>query len=337
MEYFPLVLVGFGNVGKALAQLLLDKKEEINSRYAVDYAVTGIFTGSHGAVVDVTGIDVQKALNAERLEDIQGVKPAGSIDEFIALSGARVLFESIPVNYQDGQPAVDILSQALKKGLHAISANKGPVVHAFDELNALAEAGRVRYFFESAVMDGAPVFGVFRETLPGLNLLSFEGVLNSTTNVILTRMERGDSFDDAVRYTQQIGLAESDPSGDIDGWDAAVKVAALCMVLMGVKLTPQQVLRKGIRSISGDDIRRARSEGKRWKLVCRAQKLGQTVSAVVKPEMVPPTSPFFSVEDSTSIVCFRTDILEELCLVEGNPGPRTTAYGMMADFLNAVR
>ena len=142
------------------------------------------------------------------------------------------MFESTPVNYATGQPAVDYLRAALEHGMHAVSANKGPVVHAYRELTALARSKGVNYYFESAVMDGAPIFSLFRETLPAVSLRGFRGILNSTTNLILTRMEAGESFDQAVAYAQSIGIAETDPSGDVDGWDAAVKVAALATVLM---------------------------------------------------------------------------------------------------------
>ena len=125
--------------------------------------------------------------------------------------------------------------------MHAITANKGTVVHGYRELTALARSTGGKFLFESTVLGGSPVFSVFRECMPAAELLSFRGVLNSTTNIILTRMERGETFDEAVRYCQSIGVAETDPSADVDGWDAAIKVAALVTVLMDVPLTPQQV------------------------------------------------------------------------------------------------
>ncbi len=186
-------------------------------------------------------------------------------------------------------------------------------------------------------MDGAPIFSLFRSALPAAQLLSFRGILNSTTNLILGRMEAGGSFEEAVRYCQQIGLAETDPSGDVDGWDASIKVAALVTVLMGVPFTPQQVDRTGIRAISSKMVADAKSQGKRWKLVCSAEKVGDEVKGRVAPELVSPSSPLYSVEGSSSIVEFHTDVLSSLAVVEGNPGPETTAYGLLADFINAVK
>jgi homoserine dehydrogenase len=221
--------------------------------------------------------------------------------------------------------------------MHAITANKGPVVHGYRELSALAQAKGVHFFFESTVMDGAPLFSVFRAALPAANLKAFRGVLNSTTNLILTRMESGESFADAVRYAQSIGIAETDPSGDIDGWDAAVKVAALTTVLMDTPLKPAQVVREGIRSITPAAAAQALKEGKRWKLVCSCMRTEVGVQARVAPELVPMNSALFSVEGTTSIVEFETDVLGNLSIVETDPGPHTTAYGLLADFLNAVR
>ncbi len=142
--------------------------------------------------------------------------------------------------------------------MHAITANKGPVVHAYRELTELAQAKGRKFYFESTVMDGAPIFSLFRSALPAAQLNSFRGILNSTTNLILGRMEDGETFEDAVKYCQEIGLAETDPSGDVDGWDAAIKVAALVTVLMGVPLKPQEVDRTGIRGITAEMVAEAK-------------------------------------------------------------------------------
>lgn len=163
------------------------------------------------------------------------------------------------------------------------------------------------------------------------------GVLNSTTNLILTRMESGETFDEAVSYAQSIGIAETDPSGDVDGWDAAIKVAGLVTVLMGVPIKPQDIPREGIRGIGPAEIAQAQAEGKRWKLVCSATREAGGVSAAVFPEKIGRESPLFAVSGTTSIVQFETDVLGTLSVVEENPGPDTTAYGLFADLINAVR
>jgi len=192
------------------------------------------------------------------------------------------------------------------------------------------------------VLGGSPLFSVFRETMPGAELVSFQGILNSTTNIILSRMERGETFDKAVKYCQSVGVAETDPSADIDGWDAAIKVAALVTVLMDTPFTPQQVVRKGIREIMPEMIKQAKGSGMRWKLVCTAERVGEEIKASVKPELVPMSSPLYGMEDSTTGVAFRTDVLGDYSIIESErdgmvAGPIPTAYGLFADFVNAAK
>jgi len=340
MPHFKIALLGFGNVGQSLAILLKGKQAELKSKYDLTYSFTGIATGRHGAALNPGGLDIEHALelvkNGDSLDQLSmRESPSDGID-FIKQCSADVLFENTPVNYETGQPAVDHLTQALEQGMHAITANKGPVVHAYQQLTKLANEKQRKFFFESTVMDGAPIFSLFRSSLPGANLHSFKGILNSTTNLILGRMETGESFEAAVAYAQEIGIAETDPSGDVDGWDAAVKVAALVTVLMGIPLKPAEVDRKGIRGIQPQDIQGAKDQGLRWKLACSAVRDGDQVRASVAPEMVLPDSPLYQVNGTTSIVKFETDVLGSLSIIESDPGPHTTAYGLLADFLNAV-
>jgi homoserine dehydrogenase len=219
--------------------------------------------------------------------------------------------------------------------MYAFTANKGPVVHGFRRLTDLAESKSLKFYFESTVMDGTPIFAVFRE-LPALNLTSIWGVLNSTSNVILTRMEDGDSFNDAVRYTQEIGIAETDPSGDIEGWDASIKISALITVLMKHPFTPDQVDRKGIENITSEMVAEAKADGKRYKLVAHAWMEGEEIKAKVGPKLVGPDSEFYNINGTTSIVQFESDVLGELSIIEKDPTTHTTAYGLLADFINAV-
>jgi homoserine dehydrogenase len=337
MPHFNLVLLGFGNVGQALARLLLKKRQVIHDQYGITFAVTGIATGRRGALTDPNGLDVSEALRRIEAGQALSLSPTPPITDFLHAAQAQVACESIPVNYETGQPALDYLRAALNLGIHAVSANKGPVVHGYRELTELASAHGVHYFFESAVMDGAPIFSLIREALPAVEIRAFQGILNSTTNLVLERMETGESFEDAVGYTQAVGLAETDPMGDLDGWDAAVKVAALCTVVLGIPITPQQVDRAGILSITPLEIAQAQQQGKRWKLVCSARRNEHAVQAKVAPTLIGPESSLYSVNGSSSVVTFETDVLPALSIVEGNPSPETTAYGMLADFLNAVR
>jgi homoserine dehydrogenase len=340
MSHYNLALLGFGNVGRALARLLWRKQAELQSRYDITFSVTGIATGRHGAAVNPAGLDYIRA--AELIEAgeslaILSTIPIRDNSDFLRACAADVLFENTPVNHMTGQPAIDHLHLALELGMHAVTANKGPVVHAYRELTEFAKTRHKKFLFESTVMDGAPIFSLFRSTLPAAQLLGFRGILNSTTNLILGRMEDGESFDDAVKYAQSVGLAETDPSADVDGWDAAIKVAAMINVLMDIPFTPQQVDRTGIRRITPEMVADAMTQGKRWKLVCSAERAGAAVIGRVAPEMVSPDSPFYQVAGATSIVQFKTDVLGDLSITEKDPTPDCTAYGLLADFVNAVR
>ena len=341
MKNYRIALLGFGNVGQAFLRLLLRKRDLLLNDYGLGFTIAGIATARHGMAIDHQGMDGDQALQLiSRGDNLAPLSTVPSIPgplEFIRGCGADVLFENTPVSYADGQPAMTYIRTALGLGMHAITANKGPVVYGFQELTALALQHGCKFYFESAVMDGAPIFSLFRHGLPAADLHSFHGILNSTTNLILTRMEDGDTFESAVTYAQSIGLAETDPSGDIDGWDASVKVAALVTVLMGISLKPGDVERTGIRSLTAQDISQARQQSKRWKLVCTAHAEGSAVIARVAPQLLGADSPLYGVNGTSSIVTFETDVLPQLSIVEGNPGPETTAYGLLADFINATR
>jgi homoserine dehydrogenase len=340
-----LVLVGFGNVASALVRLLLRKRSLLEDEYQLTYSFTGIATGHHGFAANPAGIDIEAALPlAERGESVSGLSAMPLEDALGVMdaSQADVMFENSPVNHSTGQPALDHVRFALHHGMHAITANKGTVVHGYRELKSLAESQGRRFLFESTVLGGSPVFSVFQQCLPGAELQSFRGVLNSTTNIILSRMERGETFDQAVRYCQSIGVAETDPSADVDGWDAAIKVAALVTVLMDTPLAPQEVARNGIRDITSAMIAEAKSAGRRYKLVCSAERRSDGVAAAVAPQMLGVADPLFGMEDSTTGVAFRTDVLGDYSIVESErpgmvAGPEPTAYGLFADFIRAVR
>ncbi len=274
--HYNLALIGFGNVARALARLLIRKQELLKSKYDITFSFTGISTGRHGHAVNPNGLDIQKAL--ELVESGKDIFPLSSLEvrnplDVINHSQASVMFENSPVNTQTGQPALEHIRTALGLGMHAITANKGPVVHGYRELTALAAEKGKMFRFESTVLGGAPVFSVMREAFPLAELTSFKGILNATTNVILSRMESGETYEQALAYAQKIGLAETDPTNDVDGWDAAIKVAALVTVLWDTPTTPQQVNPTGIRGITSEMIANAKEEGKRYKLVCSAEKV----------------------------------------------------------------
>jgi homoserine dehydrogenase len=339
MKIYKLVLLGFGNVGQALARLLLEKRSELQHRYLIRFMVTAVATGTHGRALNANGLDLERALeimqSGDSLDELSSSPAPADNFELVRASDADVMFENTPVSYKDGQPAISHIETALENGMHAFTANKGSVVHGYRRLSALAAKHGLKFFFESTVMDGVPIFSAFRQ-LPAVNLSAIWGVLNSTTNLILSRMEAGDSFDEALRHSQQIGIAETDPSGDIDGWDAAVKLSALITVLMDHPFTPDQVERTGIGSITPKMIAEAKAENKRYKLVAHAWKEGEQVKAKVSPSLVGPDSVLYNISDTTAIVQFESDVLGKLSFIEKDLGTRTTAYGLLSDFINAV-
>lgn len=341
MRMIPVCLVGFGNVGKALVRLLEKKQPVLTSQFGFSTVVTGIATGSHGMAIDPGGIDIHQAIQlVESGKSLASIsKVATPVDNlaFIRECPAEVLYENTPVNHHTGQPAADHLKAALDVGMHAITANKGPVVHAYQKLTALAQKQEKRFLFESAVMDGAPIFSLFRGPLPAAELKGFYGILNSCTNLLLELMEQGKTFEEAVAYGQSVGITETDPSADIDGWDAAIKVCALSTVLMGIPLKPEEVNRTGIRGITAQMIADALKTSERWKLVCSAQRQGDSVVAKVSPQRIAAASPLYSINGTSSYVQFEMDTLPGLGILESNPGPETTAYGLLADLINAVR
>jgi len=259
-----------------------------------------------------------------------------NVREWLAAARADVLFEATSLNVESGEPAIDHIRAALEHGAHAITANKGPIVHAYRELRDLAAARGRRFLFESTVMDGVPIFSLF-EQLPAIHLRGFHGILNSTTNVILGEMEQGLTFDEALKKAQSLGVAETDATYDIDGWDAAAKTAALITVLMDVPVRLDQIEREGIRDLTPQALRNARRDGWPFKLVCRAQRAGDGIKAGVAPEKVLASSPMGKISATSSYIYFETDIFPGIAITEENPGLYATAYGMLADFGRAVR
>ncbi len=334
---YNLCLLGFGNVNQTLLRLLQKKNSELRER-GIGWRITGVATRKMGWVANETGLDPAALLSNSDLAQSQAGAPAPhDVREWLRLAKADVLFEATSLSPRDGQPAIDHIRAALEVGAHAITANKGPIVHAYEELRSLALAKGRKFLFESTVMDGVPIFSLFRDNLPCIHLKGFRGILNSTTNVILSGVEDGLSFEESLLKAQELGVAETDSGNDIEGWDAAVKVAALIRVLMDVPIRLEEIQREGIGKLSEEAVRAARAEGKPYKLVCRAQRIGQGVTASVRPEQVPLSDPLAWVAGTSSIVYFETDIFPGLAITENNPGLDATAYGMLADFVRAVK
>src|SRR5690349_17185974 len=269
-----LALVGFGNVGRRLARLIEERRDWLSLDYDLDCRVVGIATRHHGSVFREGGVDaVDLAVRMEAGHPIADAASAAG-DSFdvirrLAESDAplKVLVETTTLDIAAGQPATDHVRAALQAGCHAVTANKGPAAFAYEELSALASDRDRSFLFEGAVMDGVPIFNLVRETLPAVQILGFRGVVNSTTNHILSALEDGESFDTALDRMQAAGIAEADPSLDVDGWDAAAKISALANVFMRARMTPQAVDREGIGPATARQAMAAKARGQRVRLV----------------------------------------------------------------------
>jgi homoserine dehydrogenase len=336
---YNLCFLGFGNVNRTLVELLRDREKELSEQYGVGFRITGVASRRLGWIADSSG------LARERLPGLSQHVDAGfsraeapapdDVREWLAAARCDVLFEATSLNVADGQPAIEHIRAALEHGAHAVTANKGPIVHAYRELRDLAAAHGKKFLFESSVMDGVPIFSLFPQ-LPLIHLHGFHGIFNSTTNVILSEMENGLSLDEALKKAQALGIAETDATHDIDGWDAAVKTAALISVLMDVAVKLEEIGREGIRGLSAEAVSAARRDGRPYKLVCRATKTDGRVEASVRPEQVGLTDPMARISGTSSYIYFETDIFPGLAITEENPGLYATAYGMLADFVRAV-
>ena len=321
-------------MGSALVRLLQRKRQELASHYHIGWHISGIASRRLGWLVSHDGFEPEQILSRQ----FEGAHSVGHIASWVHAAKPDVVFEASSLNAETGEPATSHIRVALEYGAHAVSANKGPIVHAYRALSELAHRRKRCFYFESAMMDGAPVFSLFRTALPAIEIRGFRGVINSTTTVILEAMQAGKSLDEAVAEAQRLGVAETDPSADIDGIDAAVKVVEVANVLMGADLRLDDVARTGIRGIASAQLLGGHQNGEAWRLVSRARRQPDgSIVASVAPEHLPVHDPLAQVHGTSLLIAFETDIFKELLISERDPGPEATAYGMLSDFINAVR
>jgi homoserine dehydrogenase len=333
-------LVGFGNVGRRFAEKLRGPYARALKAEGALVRVTGIATAGHGVAVDPRGIDLGRALRlvakGRPLDSLHRGARVRNVRAFVARVPADVLIEITPLDPRRGQPAVDHVRQALGRGMHVVTANKGPVAFALRPLKALAARKKRLFLHEGAVMDGTPVFNLAERCLRGARILSFRGTLNSTTNLVLSRMEEGLTASAAVREAQALGIAEADPRNDLEGWDAAVKGCAIANGLMGASIRPSQVRRRGIAGLSGLDARRALRAGTRLRLVARGVRQGRRVRISVAPERVPFGDPLSGSGPDAALV-LGTDLMGEIGVFERGATVDQTAYALLSDLLQVVR
>lgn len=340
MNDLKLALLGFGNAGQAFARMLCEKQQEIEAAYGRGVIVTAIATNSKGTIVDDAGIDLIKACTDVEQRGKFASETRGLCDlttfEVIEQADYDAICELTPLDIFTGQPAIDHIKAAFARGKHVISANKGPIAWAFDELSAMAEAKGLQFFYETTVMDGTPIFNLAEHTLKFCKITEVSGILNSTTNYILEELAAGKEYDAVIEAGKKLGFIEANPAMDIEGYDAAAKVTALLNVLMKAGITPDDVDRTGIEHITVEDIKAAAGRGKVIKLLCRGSLVDGEVQASVKPVEVEQCDMLASVDSTTSIVSITTDLMGKLSVIEHAPEIEQTAYGIFGDVIRVL-
>ncbi len=333
-----LLFVGFGNVARKTAEILSVERERFPGVANLKTEVVGVFTRTRGALASEGGLNLPALLEvldreggfAKEDPDFTSLSPL----EACEMLDYDVLVELSPLSIKGhGEPALSYIRTALKRGCHVVTANKGPVSFALRELQELAAEKGCRFLFESSVMDGAPLFNLARSSLKGARVTGFSGILNGTTNYVLARMEKGDSLQVAICGAVEAGIAEADPSHDIEGWDAAAKTAALANVLMGSEINPLQVERQGISDVTSVEIAYALEKGMRLKLICRGWREEERVRARVSVEEVPNSDPFALVSHFGAVLRIETDLMHPVVVTQEGPDLYDTAYGVLNDLM----
>src|SRR5579859_6011559 len=344
--------LGFGNVGQALAIMLAEKAGEMERRYGLAVSFTGAFTRSSGAWIAPRGIapaDLaasgwprttretipnREAAMRQIASLVDGPREfIGDALAFASTCPADVVLELTTLNPMTGQPATDHVRAALTTGKHVVTANKGPIAHAYRELRALAGEHGVSLRFESTVMDGTPIFSMAEASLPATTITGFRGLLNSTSNYVLSLMAQGKTLEQGIAAAQRAGVAEADPSYDLDGWDGAVKATVLANVLMGADLRPEMVERAGLGAAAMRQAHDALLPGQTLKQVVEAEGQGAAVRARVRLVALAPSDLLAHLSGMETAVVLRTDTMGELTIVEGEGGPGQTAFGVVADLV----
>lgn len=314
-------LIGYGNVGRALARLLERK------RACFPFRIVGIHTARHGTAIDAGGLPLEPRFGPG----------AGSVGEFLEAAKAEVVVEVTPLNPATGEPAISHIRAAFARGMHVVTANKGPIAHAYAGLRE--EAGRlgVQFRFEATVMDGAPVFNLVRHSLPGVRIVGFTGVLNSTTKIVIEAMREGLSVEEGIERAQRLGIAETDATYDIDGWDSAAKTAVLANVLMDARVTPQAVDTRGIGRLTTERVQELAQQGRTVSVVSRAKRIRSGVRLRVRAEVIKETDLLASARGTSNLLLLHTDLMGTIGVLSISPAVEQTAYGLFSDLVDVAR
>jgi homoserine dehydrogenase len=333
-----MLVLGYGNVARAFLSLLASRSEWMGRELGLRPVIFGLGSRSTGLYIHTTGVNAHQFANepdALRVFNLEAnrVADAAHFIEAGKAAGASLLIELTTLNPRNGQPALSHIQKALQLGLDVITANKGPVAYAQAELQALAHRQQVEFRFESAVMDGLPLLNLAEFTLPAVEIRGFRAILNSTSSVVLSMIEHGYSRDEAVLKAQQLGIAEADPSYDLDGWDAVMKTTILANSLLEGHLLPRMVEREGIRHLTTDDICAAALAGSPYRLVSEARRVKGVLRAAVRPQRIQEDDMLHAALHLGGIISLETEAMGIISVVEHGNNVMHTAYGVLSDLI----
>lgn len=339
MTEYKIALLGFGGVNRALTQLIADKNSRWANELGFKLKIVGVSDLYLGSIINKDGLDAHELAAVPAAKGGFRTLPGGSAEPanetVIRFSGADIVAEATFTNPVDGEPATTFCRWALEKGASVVTTNKGPVALHADSLKALAESTGARFEFEGAVMSGTPVIRLAKESLAGSEINGFKGILNGTSNFVLSSMETGLDFSEAVAKAQELGYAEADPTADVEGHDVRLKVVILANELLGAKLKPSDVLCKGISEITAKDIAEATKANARWKLIGSAEKRSDgSISASVSPQLLLSNDALCGVSGATNAITFDTAILGPVTVVGAGAGRFETAFALLADIVS---
>lgn len=331
-----LLFVGFGTVVQGLSELMIQKEAQLKKEYGLDLKVIGISDMLKGSVLEPEGIDLSQALEAAKNGDLKSLPNQfdGDALAMIAAADADLMVEATYTDIKTAEPATSHIRAALKKGMHVTTTNKGPVALFLQELTKLAEANNVQFLYEGTVISGTPLLNLIRETLACCHITEIKGILNGTTNYILSEMEEGQQYETVLKKAQELGYAEAVPDADVLGWDALAKITILANAVFGVDVKPDAFSCKGITEITLEAIAKAKSEGKRFKLIGSLKRDGDTVVGSVEPIQMDLSHPLAGVMGATNAVTITTDTLGDVTIVGPGAGRVETGYSVLIDIIH---
>lgn len=336
------IVCGFGRVGREFARLIHEKSERLQTAYGLEFSIVGVGE-LNGSLHHPGGLDPAATADAFERDGGFSGHPHLVADwrglDLVHSASADVLIETTPTDIRTGEPALSHIREALGRGIHVVSANKGPFIRAYRELTGLAREKNLKLKISAAAAAALPTIDVAETCLAGAEILKVEGVLNGTTNFILTRMRtRGQSYEEALAEAQSLGIAETDPTLDMEGFDTANKLALITNVCMNADLTPEDVERTGIAGVSLGEVQGASAEGKIMRLVGAAKRdESGRVSARVAPELLPPDHPLAGVEGAEKGITYTSDTMDRVTVVGGKSDPRGAAAALLKDLINIYR